>query len=335
MQIPFFRKIVQSERFLLAGCGGGFDMMTAIPLYFYLRSLGKEVILANLSFIDLPQSSCDEVFDYCYLVNEKSEPLTYFPEKLLFDWLTLSGEKPIIYGFRNRIGVIPLCQIYVHLKEKHQIDTLVLADGGTDSLMFGDEFGVATIVEDSLSILASAKANCQQAYLMAVGFGVEKYHGLDHYPCLQNIATLIKQDAYLGAFSVTPDMPEGKKYLDFFDYVTNNSSANSIVYHSIVNAMRGEFGDFHTLERTKDSEQFINPLMPLSWHFELNALANNIVFADRVTNTYTLKEFYNEFQKHRIIHGRRKVLESYPFDKYKKTEVNTSVFTFKTIQLHI
>lgn len=64
MQIPFFDKIQQGQRFLLAGCGGGYDVMTAIPLYFYLRTLGKEVIFANLSFTDLPQSGCTETFDY-------------------------------------------------------------------------------------------------------------------------------------------------------------------------------------------------------------------------------------------------------------------------------
>lgn len=312
MQIPFFDKIQQGQRFLLAGCGGGYDVMTAIPLYFYLRTLGKEVIFANLSFTDLPQSGCTETFDYCYLVDEKAKNLDYFPEKLLYDWLKTQGETATIYAFRNRIGVVPLRQIYQHLKEKHQIDTLVLADGGTDSLMFGDEFGVATIVEDSLSILASAKAGFERAYLMAVGFGVEKFHGLDHYPCLQNIATLTKQGAYLGAFSLLPEMKEGQKFLEFLTYVNQNTQHHSIVNHSIANAMRGEFGDFHSLDKTQGTEQFINPLMPLYWHFELSAVAEHIVFKDVVEHSLTLKEFYNEFQKHRIIHGRRQGLRELP-----------------------
>lgn len=312
MQIPFFQKIEQGQRFLLAGCGGGYDIMTAVPLYFYLRSLGKEVILANLSFTDLPQANCKETFDYCYLVNEQANNLAYFPEKLLFDWLQLQGENPTIYAFRNRIGVIPLRQIYRYLQEIHQIDTLVLADGGTDSLMFGDEFGVATIVEDSLSILASAKINFKQSYLMAVGFGVEKHHGLDHYPCLQNIATLTKQGAYLGAFSLMPEMQEGKKFLDFLTYLNQHTEHHSIVNHSIANAMIGEFGDFHSLEKTRGTEQFINPLMPLYWHFELTALAKNIVFAESVESSLTLKEFYNAFQIYRIQHGRRQGLRELP-----------------------
>lgn len=312
MQIPFFQKITQGQRFLLAGCGGGYDIITAIPLYFYLRSLGKEVILANLSFTDVENSRCEMMFPYCYLVNEFARKLDYFPEKLLFDWLKLQGENPIVYAFENSVGVQPLRQIYQYLHEKHQIDTLILADGGTDSLMFGDEFGVATIVEDSLSILASSKVEFDNAYLMAVGFGVEKFHGLDHYPCLQNMATLTKEGAYLGAFSLTPDMLEGQKYLDFLHYASSKAPKQSIVNYSVASAMLGEFGDYHSLEHTKGSEQFINPLMPLYWHFQLSEVAKHIVFADNVENSQTLSEFYNEFQKYRIIHGRRQGLRELP-----------------------
>ncbi|WP_322873928.1 hypothetical protein [Moraxella bovis] len=189
---------------------------------------------------------------------------------------------------------------------------MVLADGGTDSLMFGDEFGVVTIVEDSLSILASAKAGFDKAYLMVVGFGVEKFHGLDHYPCLQNIANLTKKGAYLGAFSLMPEMNEGQKYLDFLTYANNNAPKQSIVNNSIVNAMRGKFGDYHSLEHTKGSEQFINPLMPLYWHFELSAIAKEIVFADNVEIFQTLKEFYDNYQLYRRINGCRQGLRELP-----------------------
>lgn len=312
MQIPFFQKIPQGQRFLLAGCGGGYDIVTAIPLYFYLKSLGKEVILANLSFTNLEHSNCEMILPNCYLIDNHARNLEYFPEKLLYDWLTHQNEQPIIYAFGNNMGVQPLRQIYQHLKDKHHIDTLVLADGGTDSLMFGDELGVATIVEDSLSILASAKAGFDKAYLMAVGFGVEKFHGLDHYPCLQNIATLTRKGAYLGAFSLTPDMAEGQKYLDFLAYEKQNAHRNSIVNHSIANAMRGEFGDYHSLELTKGSEQFINPFMPLYWHFELQAVAKEILFADKVEHSQTLQAFYDEYQIYRMKNRRRQGLRELP-----------------------
>jgi len=199
MQIPFFSHIHDGERFLLAGCGGGYDIAATIPLYLYLRQQGKTVILANFSFTRMTFTNCAEVTPGCYLINTHSEGVPYFPEKFIHEWLSTRGESPIIYAFAKTLGVQSLRRAYQYLRERYQLDTLVLADGGADSLMFGDEVGTGTIVEDSLSILAAAQAGFARSYLCAVGFGIEQYHGLDHYPCLQNMATLTKADAYLGA----------------------------------------------------------------------------------------------------------------------------------------
>eukprot|EP00727_Mastigamoeba_balamuthi_P009001 m51a1_g4723 hypothetical protein (111) ;mRNA; f:329053-329385 len=37
---------------VVAGCGGGYDVMAGLPLYFALRSAGARVWLASLSFSD-------------------------------------------------------------------------------------------------------------------------------------------------------------------------------------------------------------------------------------------------------------------------------------------
>jgi len=41
-KIPLFQELEDSQNILLAGCGGGFDIYTGIPLYFALKKLGKE-----------------------------------------------------------------------------------------------------------------------------------------------------------------------------------------------------------------------------------------------------------------------------------------------------
>ena len=164
MQIPFFSHINNGERFLLAGCGGGYDIVAAIPLYLYLRQQGKTVILANLSFTRLEFTDCSEVIPGCYRIEESSDGVPYFPEKFIYEWLSLRGESPTIYAFANTLGVQSLRRAYEYLREQYQIDTVVLADGGTDSLMFGDEVGTGTIVEDSLSILAAAQAGFARSY---------------------------------------------------------------------------------------------------------------------------------------------------------------------------
>lgn len=41
------------QNILIAGCGGGFDIYSGLPLYFDLKAMNKNVYLANLAFTDL------------------------------------------------------------------------------------------------------------------------------------------------------------------------------------------------------------------------------------------------------------------------------------------
>ena len=308
MQLPFFTRLAQGQRILLAGCGGGYDIASALPLYLHVRAQGKEAVLGNLSFTELALTGCEQVTPGCYRVDDRPSTLPYFPERFVRDWLIERGEPaPDVYAFDIGLGVQSLRQVFQWLREHHHIDTVVLCDGGTDSLMFGDERGVGTIVEDSLSILAAAGAGFERSFLSAIGFGVEMNHGLDHYACLNNVATLTQAGAYLGAMSLLPEMDEGAAFLELTRYLNSRGTARrSIVVNSIFSAMQGKYGDHHTLERTQGSVQFINPLMPLYWFFELPAVAERITFASEVEGSHTMDEFFKAYKRHRAMNARRK-----------------------------
>jgi len=155
-QIPIFEELKESKSILLAGAGGGFDIFSGIPLYFNLKQQGKNVVLANFSFSWLSQTTSEKVFPNCYKIKSRDKDLSgrnYFPEKYLKLWLELQGEDVEIYGF-EKTGVNPLKNAYKYLIKEHQIDTILLVDGGTDSLMFGDEEGLGTPQEDICSMAA-------------------------------------------------------------------------------------------------------------------------------------------------------------------------------------
>lgn len=304
MQTPFVQELSKSRSVLIAGAGGGFDVVSGIPLYLYLRSVGKKVVLANLSFTALPFSESEEVFSGTYRVTDASADLPYFPEKYILDWLRSRNEEPDIYALSNSMGVLPLSQAYAYIVEQHEIDTLVLVDGGTDSLMFGDEPKVGTIVEDACSIVAAGRTSVENRFLAAIGFGVE--HDLNHHACLENISALIKDNQYLGALSLTSDMMEGRAYLELVDYLNTRMTLHeSIVTNSIASAIRGEFGDFHPTRRTKNSVQFINPLMSLFWFFRLEGVSSRIRFSAKIQDTMTMDEVAKAFQMYRIMNTRR------------------------------
>jgi hypothetical protein len=65
---------------------------------------------------------------------------------------SVTQEVPV-YTF-TRTGAAPLTTLYNELVDHLSIDTIILADGGTDSLMRGDEIGLGTPTEDMASICA-------------------------------------------------------------------------------------------------------------------------------------------------------------------------------------
>ena len=64
----------------------------------------------------------------------------------------------------------------------------------------------------------------------------------------------------------------------------------SIVCNSIASALRGEFGDYHTTNRTSGTELFINPLMTQYWAFVAERVVARMEFAVALENTRTFAE---------------------------------------------
>ncbi|MDR3323007.1 MAG: DUF1152 domain-containing protein [Zoogloeaceae bacterium] len=304
MQIPFVTEISRAQTVLIAGAGGGFDIASGIPLYFWLRGLGKQVVLGNLSFSALAFTDSEEICPDTYRIRETPCEVNYFPEKRILEWLRDKDEWPEMYGFSSGMGVLPLRHAYSEIIQRHNVDAVLLVDGGTDSLMSGNESKVGTIVEDACSIVAVAGLNLQHRFLGMIGFGVE--HDLNHYACLENMAAMIRREGYLGALSLTRDMPEGKAYLEMVETLNQTIPSHpSIVTNSIASAMQGQFGDFHATRRTKGSAQFISPLMSLYWFFNLDEVARQIHFAAALENTETIHDVVQAFLKYRMTHPRR------------------------------
>lgn len=284
--LPFFEKFETSQKVLLAGAGGGFDLFCGLPLYFYLKRRGKEVFLANLTFSELSYVEGERLDPVLVEVTEHSNGSAYyFPEKYLCAWLTQKHEPVSIYCF-ERTGVVPLKRAYKKLVEHLSIDTLVLVDGGTDSLLRGDETGLGTPEEDVLSLLAGSSLEIEQKLLLCLGFGVDTFHGVCHAQFLRAVAELTRTDDFYGSFSLLKSMPDVREYIEACAYVFQAMPKHiSIVNSSIISALDGDYGDTHRTERTAGSELWINPFMPMYWLFGLDAVAQRILYADKILDT--------------------------------------------------
>jgi len=284
--LPLFERLRDSRRILIAGAGGGFDVFCGLPLFFALREQSKDVFLANLSFTSLPRLSAFTPGATMIEVTERVEgPKYYFPEGLLCQWFAARGESVSVWTL-GRYGAKAVAENYRLLVEQLGLDAIVLVDGGTDSLMCGDETGLATPEEDIASLAAVEQASVPTKLLVTTAFGVDAYHGICHAQFLRAVAELIKQGAFLGVFSMQREMPEVQRYIEAVDYVCAAiPDSASIVNTSVASAIEGHFGDHHRSERTHGSTLWINPLMAFYWAFEASAVARRNLYIDLIRET--------------------------------------------------
>jgi hypothetical protein len=284
LRLPFFSELADAKNILIAGAGGGFDVFSGLPLYFALQAAGKRVHLGNLTFSNLPPDTGGR-----YLTPELVEVTAdsrgspfYFPEMHLSRWFREQEQREVpVYCF-HRTGPRPIIAAYQVLARHLDLDTIVLVDGGTDSLMRGDEQGLGTPNEDMTSIAAvHFLHNVPRKMLVCLGFGVDAFHGVSHSHVLEAVAELSRAAGYLGAFSLMEPMSEVQKFRDATRYVLERTPDRiSIVCSSILAAIEGRFGDYHTTDRTAGSELFINPLMSFYWCFRLEQVAGRVMYLD-------------------------------------------------------
>jgi len=285
--------IEDSQRILVAGAGGGFDVYAGLPIYERLRLLGKKVYLANLSFVSLGTTNAQALTRALYAV----EPSTtgqdlYFPERTLAQYLSRRGDDVRVYAF-EQLGVAPIREGYAHLVQSLGLDAIVLVDGGTDILLRGDEAGLGTPSEGMASLAAVAAMDVPTRVVVCVGFGVDTYHGVCHANWLENVAALTADGAFLGATALLERMPEVRLYLDAVNVADLTTRERpSIVNGSIASAIQGHFGDYHRNQRTQSSKLFINPLMSFLWAFDLAAVAERNLYLDRLADTETIRDIH-------------------------------------------
>lgn len=300
-QLPLFDQLKDSQTVLPAGAGGGFDLFHGLPIYFWLTEQKKTVVLANLTFSNLYGIVGRQLADAVIEVGADSGGSKhYFPEKHLCQWFWNRGESLTIHCI-HRTGYVPIRDAYNALEEHYKPDTVILVDGGTDSLMRGDECGLGTPQEDMASIAAVNELKAPKKLLACIGYGVDAYHGVCHAQFLESVAALVQVGGFLGTFSLMREMREAELYRNALTHVFNAMPEHpSIVGTSILSALDGDFGDVHRSQRTYGSKLWINPLMSMYWAFDLPAVAKRCLYMDRIKETRTYEELTEAIRQFRF-----------------------------------
>jgi len=298
---PLFDELRDCQRILLAGCGGGYDFLSGIPLFFGLEKAGGTCFLANLTFSASENiENTEKITDTCFKITHNSRRSDkywtptdedYWPEYQVSCWFQENEKRDVPVYMLVGSGVQPLHLAYKTLVDLLKLDAIILWDGGTDSLMFGDECGLGTPTEDMTSIASVyLLKNVKKKILLNLGFGIDCFHGVVHTNYLENIATITRAGGFLGTFSLHPSMEEAKKFEQIY---TTSNPHNSIVCSSILSSIQGHYGDHHnpyTKGRTYGSKLYISTLMSMYFAFKLDVVAEHVKYLDRLYDTQRLSE---------------------------------------------
>ncbi len=293
---------------MLCGCGGGFDFVHSLTLYPQLRQLGKSIVIGSYSFGD-PEKITGEteiVFSESDVVVKRVTAETtadpyYGPEVHVCSFLDSQYPESaphFVYAYYARAFTVPLLtRLYEGLIREHSVDALVIVDGGSDSLMAGDEEGLGDPIEDAVSVTTVAGLDHLKAkILVSIGLGTDRYNHVSDVASLRAVAELTRRGGFLGCASLEPSNPCFVFYRKCLEHIYEHQGFRSVLAGTIVSAAEGRFGMESPSplvpNSVKPGELFLWPLMAVLWAFDVERVSERSLISAWIRPCKTVSECY-------------------------------------------
>ena len=296
---------------VVAGAGGGYDVVCALPIALALREAGHTVHFASYSFTNLEEvGETRQPLPHLYRVTSVSTAPQngYFPEGYLAQWLTeLFQEEAVIWCY-NKVGVRPLAKLLAHLCQEIHLNAVVLLDAGVDGLFEGSEHEIGTPAVDMVSLFAANQLSHLKRFYACTAFGTEgRNHSVRHADALMRISQQVALGGMLGVSALLPQQPYGKLFPAAVEFIHSKVGKDwhSNMASSIQAALKGKFGHHDLTVKTTDSQIWVSPLTLLYWFFSLESIVEVKPFRRRAVSTDTVQEMNELIAETR---GRSKVL---------------------------
>jgi hypothetical protein len=342
------------QSILLVGCGGGFDFVHSLLFYDDLIKLGKKIYVGSYSFGDpLEYSDSPElvpifqskssdpsssISPYVVRITSSCRGSEYYCPELGYcsylDSLYPENSPHSIYAYYARAFTTEiLSHFYSQLITEHHIDAIIAVDGGSDSLMRGDENGLGDPIEDAVSVSAIASLCCSVktfqessppqplGLLYSVGLGCDRFNSVSDSSSLRAVAELTQRGGFLGSYSFIHSGRRVEIYRNGLTHIYQRQQMRSILSGSILASAYGHYGseiqspdgtpeiDFGTrlLPPTSPStsgspgtdELFVWPLMSMLWMFDITIVAERSLICKWISSATTVKEAQRLFDNER------------------------------------
>lgn len=300
MHLPI--NLPDNSQVLIAGAGGGYDVVCALPLAIWLKAHGHGVHFASYSFSrlqDIDQLSMP--FPGVYEVVADSPPPVngYLPEGYLAQWwLQEFDERISVWSYREQ-GVKPLARILAELCRHLELDAIIMLDAGVDGLFEGTEHDIGTPAIDNISILAAYQLNHIKRFYISTAFGTEgRKHTVRHADALMRISQQIALGGLIDVTALTPQTPIGQGFLAAAEFIHQRQGPEwkSNMVSSIVAAMKGKFGHHDLTLKTTEAPIWVSPLTLLYWIFDLEMVAQTKPFFEKAKETESVEEMVELIQ---------------------------------------
>lgn len=290
---------------LLCGCGGGFDFVHSLTIYPELRRLGKTVVIGSYSFGDPNKiTGAADIFNETGVIAKRataaSTPAKYYgPEVHVCSFLDLrypASAPHFVYAYYARSFTVPLLtKLYQQIVDTHTIDAIVLVDGGSDSIMAGDEEGLGDPIEDAVSVTAvDSLKRLKARVLISIGLGTDRFNHVSDAASLRAIAELTRMGGFLGAVSLEPAGAGSSLYRDCLEHIYQRQGFRSVLAGTIASAIEGCFGREEVppvlQERVCPGELFLWPLMAALWAFDIETVARRSLISNWIRDCQAVSD---------------------------------------------
>jgi hypothetical protein len=302
-------QLPQGSSVLVAGAGGGWDVLCGLPIALELEEAGHPAHFASYSFTDLAAVEGGtwhgpglalEIDADCSLREGD-----YFPELSLARWLRESGSGRRVFCL-PRAGALPTREAYDLLARELAVDCVFCVDGGVDGIFRGDEHDLGTPSMDSISVIAAAECQVARRIYATTAFGVEGAEGqVCHAQALARMADLIRGDAMLGVGVVLARTTAGRRFVEAAEWIFARLPPlrRGIIVSSMLAAVRGEFGRQVVHEKARERPPWISPLTALVFYFDARGVAELKLFYDAARTSRTVEDVAAAIERVRVLHG--------------------------------
>jgi hypothetical protein len=284
MIVPF--ELKPESKVLVSGCGGGFDVVAALPIGLALEKAGHEVVYSSFSFSSVPLAEKIKwITDKLMLVDGESAlaKSRYFPEKYLCEWYHQKKGIPQRVYCYSVSSISDLTEIFDHIKNIEMIDYHFVVDGGSDGILRGDEFDLGTPDIDATSVIAASKSTIERGYYVLTAFGTEGANkSVRHAEVLERMSELICTDDMAGVSSILNDVEIKDDFLDAVSFIFARNGDPSTIVGSMTESLKGKCGDRSFNWKTVLAPVWVSPLTSLLWFFSITGVADNKLYYDDI-----------------------------------------------------